>query len=360
MDTLKNTLQEISRLQPSYSPQNTSEMKQRGRLIRDTLVSEIAIRKPMLQEALSEYGQDFDVEGSDGIGRKTEAPWVRFYSKSMSPTPREGYYFVIHFSRDGRFVFLTVGCGSTIWENGSLRPVPKNELAKKVQLARKQIVNVFGSLGSYEDEIHLGAKANLPKIFERATASAKRIAVDALETVNLEELLKEGALQLRSVYQMQSVGGDLTQEVQDQIAIDDVIKPSRKHNAQGFGLTGSERKAVELQAMNVASRWFLNNGYSVVDTSVTEPFDLLVQKNGVSKKVEVKGSTSHDINSIMMTSNEVALHQEEKGSTVLILVSSINLVKGDKPVCDGGTIEVLLDWQIDDWLLEPTSYRVKR
>lgn len=135
MNTLKKTLRDISQLQPYYSPQNTKEMKQRGRLIRGSLLSEIMGRAQVLREALCEFGADFDVGESDGIGRKTEAPWVPFYSKSMLPTPREDYYFVILFSRDGRFVFFTGGSGSTIWENGSLRPVPRNELANKVRIA---------------------------------------------------------------------------------------------------------------------------------------------------------------------------------------------------------------------------------
>ncbi len=362
MDTLKNTLRDISRLQLHYSPDNTEKMEQRGRLIRDILVAEIKSRKETLKNALGDYGADFDVGASDGIGSKTEAPWVRFYSKSMSPSPREGYYFVIHFSRDGRFVFFTVGCGSTIWENDSLRPVPRNELQEKVNIARKQIVNVLGSLGSFKDEIVLGAKAPLPRTFERATATAKRIKVNLIETVNLEELLEEGAIQLKSVYQMQSVGGDLTQEFKDQIAIDEALNPHRNNRAkaQGFGLTGAERKAVELRAIDVASSWFMENGYKVSDTSATESFDLLVEKDGSSKKVEVKGSTSQDINSVMMTTNEISLHQEEQGSTALALVSQINLVKGDKPICNGGKLEVLIDWKIDEWTLEPTSYRVTR
>ena len=362
MDTLKNILIEISSLQPHYSPDNTDEMQLRGHLVRDTLVDEIKSRREILKNALGDFGMDFDVGASDGMGRKTEAPWVRFHSRSMSPSPREGYYFVIHFSRDGRFVFFTVGCGSTIWKNGSLKPVPRNELQERVNTARKQIVNVLGSLGSFKDEIILGAKAPLPQTFERATATAKKIEVTSIEGINLEELLVEGAIQLAAVYQMQSIGGDLNQEFKDQIAIDEAIKPTRNNSSktQGFRLTAGERKAVELQAMHVTSSWFLANGYSVSDTSATESFDLLVEKDGSSKKVEVKGSTSQELNSIMMTSNEVLLHQKEQGSTALALVSQINLVKGAKPECNGGNLEVILDWQIDEWSIEPTSFRVTR
>lgn len=362
MNKLQSTLTEIARLQLHYSPDNTVQMKQRGHLIRDGLVSEIRAREKLLKRALEDFGEDFDVGASDGIGRKTEAPWVRFFSKSMSPTPREGYYFVIHFSRDGRFVYFTVGCGSTIWENGSLKSIPKIELAKRVGLARGQILNVLGSLGSYKDQIDLGAKASLPKTFERATATAKKIDISSIEKVNLEDLLFEGARQLKTVYQMQSVGGDIPQSVQDQVVIDNAISPRRisSAKAQGFGLTGPERKAVELQAMKVASDWLVENGYTVTDTSSTESYDLLGEKYDSKIKVEVKGSTSFEINSFMMTSNEIRLHQEEQGNTILMLVSQINLIKGSEPICEGGRLEVLMDWRIDEWMLEPTSYRVIR
>ena len=155
-------------------------------------------------------------------------------------------------------------------------------MQERVEIARKQIVTVLGSLGSFKDKIILGAKAPLPRTFERATATAKRIEVNSIEGINLEELLEEGATQLAAVYQMQSIGGDLNQELKDRIAIDEALKPTKNNSskAQVFRSTGAERKAVELQAMNVASSWFLANGYSVFDTSATESFDLLVEKDG--------------------------------------------------------------------------------
>ena len=62
----------------------------------------------------------------------------------------------------------------------------------------------------------------------------------------------------------------------------------------------------------------------------------------------------------MMTSNEISLHQEEQGFTAAALVSQINLVKGAEPICNGGKLEFLLVWQIDEWSFEPTSYCVTR
>ena len=48
-----------------------------------------------LRQALGEFGGEFDVGSSGGIERKTEAPWVRVFAKSMSPTPRDGFYLVM-------------------------------------------------------------------------------------------------------------------------------------------------------------------------------------------------------------------------------------------------------------------------
>ena len=54
MDSLKNTLRDISLLQPHYSPDNTEKMKQRGRLIRESLVAEIKSRKETLKNDSAE------------------------------------------------------------------------------------------------------------------------------------------------------------------------------------------------------------------------------------------------------------------------------------------------------------------
>ena len=82
-DKLKAIIKQICDLQPSYSSENTVEMQERGRLIRSELVSELRARSAMLSPHMGEYGGDFIVGASDGIGRKTEAPWVRFSSENV-------------------------------------------------------------------------------------------------------------------------------------------------------------------------------------------------------------------------------------------------------------------------------------
>jgi hypothetical protein len=79
-------MKRITELQPSYSSDNTDEMKERGALIRRELPEALRDYLPELRPELGKYGADLAIDASDGIGRKTEAPWVRLASKELSPT----------------------------------------------------------------------------------------------------------------------------------------------------------------------------------------------------------------------------------------------------------------------------------
>lgn len=113
--------------------------------------------------------------------------------------------------------------------------------------------------------------------------------------------------------------------------------------------------------MEVAAQFLRDIGYAVRDTSATRPFDFEATLNGAMTKVEVKGTTSDRVDGILMTSNEVALHRNEKGSTALVIVSSIRLVElAGAYSCSGGSVEWLPGWDIDKWSREPTAFRVTR
>lgn len=178
---MQDVLRRICELQPSYSPDNTPEMQERGKLIRQELTSELKSLQQALAPQLGSYGNSFSVGASDGIGRKTEAPWVRFCSKEMSPKPTDGYYVVIHFKRDGSGLYLTLGCGSTSWSGGSLIPLKPKQLTQKTDIAKQAIEDEHGKLNDFTDDINLGAKAPLPRTFEQATAIAKFIEVKEIE-----------------------------------------------------------------------------------------------------------------------------------------------------------------------------------
>ncbi len=358
---MKDVLTRICELQPKYSSANTPEMRERGELVRARLAGELRARLPELQKAFDPIFDDLAVEASDGIGRKTEAPWVRLYSRAMSPNPREGFYLVIHFAANGSAVFITVGCGSTIWGGGDLRSLPDEELQKRTSWARAVIEQKFGTTEPFADQIMLGAKAPLPKTFEKATAIAHRIAGDSLRNTDIESLLFSAAERLSEIYLAQLDQRDVSPGDQAVEEIYSITKPLRRGRRQGRGLGAPERRAVELRAMGLAIQYLIAQGYDCQDTSAAESFDLLARRAGQELKIEVKGTTSDICDSILMTRNEVNLHKIEKGATGLIIVSHIRISRGaDLVTADGGVVEALLHWDIDNWLADPVAFQLTR
>jgi hypothetical protein len=201
---MKEIIRRICELQPDYSPDNTPAMQERGRLLRDDLANEIRRLEEPLAAALGQFGDGVHVDASDGIGRKTELPWVRFCSKDMSPRPTEGFYSVRHFSTDGSAVHVTVGCGSSQFRNGSFRALPDEDLDQRTSWARKVISEAKGAIEPFNDLPDFGARRPLPKSFERATALSKRISLEDLDDFDLEGLLIRAAGYLREIYQAEA------------------------------------------------------------------------------------------------------------------------------------------------------------
>ena len=145
--------------------------------------------------------------------------------------------------------------------------------------------------------------------------------------------------------------------------IEKVINPNRETsgNRQGRGLSTVEKKLVENWAMDITAQHLNSLGYNVTDTSSKKSFDFLARLGEKTLKVEVKGTTSTDPDSVSMTYNEVKLHQMEKGQTALSIVSGIVLYDRDSnPKCKGGRLEFIEGWDIDEWTLEPISFQVSR
>lgn len=337
-------------------------MQERGDLIRSALPRELRDRLHVLRQAFDPLFDDLAVDGSDGIGRKTEAPWVRIYSKAMSPTPREGYYIVIHFSADGGACFFTIGCGSTIWSGGDLRPISDLQLGAKTSWARFVVKARWGTLAPFADAIDLGARAALPRTFEKATAIARRIPVDSIDGLDLDGLIFAAAERLSAIYLAQIDRRDLAPGDQAVGDLATIVKPLRQRTrAQGIGLTGPERRSVELRAMFLATQYLQSEGFDCVDKSAVESFDILARRNGQALKIEVKGTTSELCDSILMTRNEIELHRRERGSTGLLIVSRIRLDRNSAiPSASGGVVEALMQWEIDEWILEPVAFQVRR
>ena len=356
------TLRRICALQSDYSPDNTPAMKERGQLVRQVLRAELEALAPELRLAMGAFGSEFETQASDGIGRKTEAPWLRFFARTMSPDPRHGFYAVIHFAANGTAVFVTVGCGATTWANGELRALTDEDLQQKRQWAQRVITDRFGSIDPFGDQIDLGAHAKLPRAFEKATAVAKKLPVGALDEGHVTSLLVSAARHLGALYEAQRVGLGVSAFEYVQTEVDEIARPTRATGTgQGFRLSQEERVAIELRAMKVSRLWLEAAGYACTDTSKRSPFDFLAVKASEELKVEVKGTTVSDCSSIFMTRNEVELHRSEKGTTALLIVAGITIQKVDGVViAEGGTLTEMMRWDIDLWDVVPMAYQIRK
>ncbi|TIO30409.1 DUF3578 domain-containing protein, partial [Mesorhizobium sp.] len=225
------TLERICRLQPQYSAENTPAMQERGRLVRADLKTELEGLGPRLAAALGPFGGDLLVDASDGIGRKTELPWVRFCSRSMSPNPTEGFYCVTHFSTDGSAVHLTVGCGSSRFHKGSSVPLPDHELDAQTDWARRVVIEEFGTLVPFDDPADFGATRRLPVSFQRATAISHRVAYSDIRATDFGELFDQAAQRLRPIYAAQAIGRDLTDADQRELEIAATLNPVNRRSS---------------------------------------------------------------------------------------------------------------------------------
>lgn len=360
---LKDVFAEILKLQTTYSSTNTPAMKRRGELIRYVVPDKVRDHVEEIEPTFVGAGYELAIEGSDGIGRKVASPWVRLFDPAMSSSATQGWYIVLHFSKDGRTFYLTVGCGATILQDGNLIDVPDEQLFAQIAWARERVARTRLSWERFQDPIRLRGNA-LSVQFEKATAFAKAYDIESFREHDFWADLKVLTVLLVALYEEQRLGkAPLSDPPEVSAVTKEAGGPSKAfRKGQGRGLTGPERKAVACRAMEVVRTALKDKGYSKVkDTSETQSYDFAATKDGASWKVEVKGTTSSQSDVIMLTANELALHRTERGSTILAIVFDIQLDRTPEgPRAAGGTLEWLAPWNPDEWAFEPTAYRAER
>lgn len=131
--------------------------------------------------------------------------------------------------------------------------------------------------------------------------------------------------------------------------------PVTKSNGRGRMQDQGRREAVELHAMRLAQLYYEREGYTVEDTSATEPYDLQCEKGGDIRLVEVKGTTLAG-STVELTAGEVESAREYV--TDLFVVSDIECIgHGEEARATGGNCRVFRDWDPEGDDLEPTAYR---
>ena len=363
---LQTHFDEVLELQKHYTSTNTPEMKRRGELIRQAIPDLLRSNLQAIEPIFTNAGFSCEVEGSDGVGLKNASPWVRVFDPLMSPSATQGWYIVLHFSRLGDTAYLTVGCGATTFNHGSLVKIASKELQRRVGWARSLAVSLDFDTVQFSDVVRLHGN-ELSNQFEQATAYAKGYPVGAIDDVQFWKDLIALSQLLIHFYECERTGKDPAtsqpEVSQAQSEIEDVIRANRpSKKGQGRGLSHPERVAVELQAMAVArARLEELDFQEIVDVSKTHSCDFKGERDGKEWLIEVKGTTSSEANLFLLTAQELALHRSNQGRTVLVLVSGITLSRhSDGPKASSGSPEVFLPWEPQEWTFEATSFRAVR
>lgn len=360
---MRELLEEVLELQKKYSSKNTPEMNRRGVLIRTEIPNSFLEVRDRLVKVMGRTGEDLEFEGRDATGPKSEIPWVRFYSESRSPNAREGWYCVLLFTGDGSGVYLSLGHGSTRWEDGNYKPRSEQELLDHVTWARGVLGEQIKNDSRLVESIDLRfERSKVAESYQRGTAVALWYSDQSLPSESqLTSDFEMFSKMLSLLYNELDLGRTPdSKSLVVQTHLETVRSPrksSKSSNRQGWGLTSQEKKVVEKHSMSLSEKRLVELGFTdIEDVSSSSPFDYKVKKDGVEYVVEVKGTTgTGDI--IILTVNEVGVHKERYPNNLLIVVHSIDLDRTSKiPVPSGGVVEVTFPWKVRETELRPLTF----
>lgn len=131
---------------------------------------------------------------------------------------------------------------------------------------------------------------------------------------------------------------------------------SRRAARQGRQIDPKVRKLVEARAMKMAAAYYEKRGYSVEDTSATQPYDLVCRAPGAEFRVEVKGTQTLG-EGVIVTRNEVEAARQYGSTTHLFIVHSIEVEQTDSGYqLSGGKLRLIKDWRPADSDLSPIQF----
>lgn len=359
---MRSDIRRVIELQSQWTSENTSQMQERGRLIRNAIPIALKGWRDDLSECLGDYGDSFAVEGRDGTGLKAHVPWVRLFSSQKAPSAQQGWYCVYLFHPDGSGVSLCLSHGSTTWDGGSLTVRSDAEANELLAWATASLAAQVATLGGIKRGVELGSKDKLALAYEKTTAYSQFYPADSLpDDTSLQADLKAFLGFLGRLYRAEDLGQSPEAISPEVSALNTLVELAanpllhgQTQRGQGRGLTAAERKLVELEAMKHAREWLAAHSFKAEDTSLTKPYDFFATKSGVEFVVEVKGSTG-GLGDIILTKNEVAAHQFWYPNNILIVVYGMSLSETRSSV-SGGTVHAIESWKINDADLVPLSF----
>lgn len=359
---MRETLQAIISLQAEYTAEATPAMKRRGVMIRATLPEEIRAFGTSLRNALGKYGDDADAQGKDNQGQMAEVPWVRWYSRSRSPSATRGWYVVYLFHPRGEGVSLCLSHGSTHIDGNNFVKRTDTEVAELMTWASTVVGGEFADESTVRQGVVL-AGGDLASAYERTTVFSKFYAAGAIPPdAVLEADLVRFMGPLAKLYDAEERGVTPGAQSPDLLALRDEVErfitPLRNRaNGQGRGLTGPLRKLVELHAMGHARDWLKDEGFDFDDVSANDSCDFRAKRNGEEWVIEVKGTTGGP-GSVLLTRNEVLLHRANHPRNALLVVHGISLSE-DRTRPQGGELIAISPWALEEERLSAVCYEYR-
>ncbi|KQM81282.1 MrcB family domain-containing protein [Agromyces sp. Leaf222] len=170
---------EILGLQHQWSDKTTEAMQQRGILIRD-VVPEWFRHNGAASVARGGWAPfPLEVQGKDGIGRKSQVPWVRFYSPRESESATDGWYVVYLFAGDGSGVVLALMHASTHAVGDALIPQDEQSIREAVDWARAELGGWMRHDARLLTQISLRApKSKVAGPYEKSVVAAFEYSAD--------------------------------------------------------------------------------------------------------------------------------------------------------------------------------------
>ena len=181
----------------------------------------------------------------------------------------------------------------------------------------------------------------------------KYVEIDDRSNRLLEPIVRRGKFQLDS---FRLIDNQFSLELIKALGLEE-IEVTSVSSSQGFGLTAAEKKVVELHAVKLAIEHLTMLGYTEIeDVGDKESFDLRALSSEKQINVEVKGSTGA-ASSVILTKNEVSFQKDAYPLNGLFVVSNIELTRGEKISAQGGDIQFISPWLIDESSLNAISYQ---
>ncbi|WP_282297820.1 DUF3578 domain-containing protein [Stenotrophomonas sp. PS02289] len=359
---IKDDVLEVLRLQKDYSPSVTESMARRGSIIRQALPRGLSRIAEELRIGAGIRPGEFLLEGSDGQGRRSLVPWVRFSSRVRSPSATKGWYVVLLFREDGSGAYLGLAHASNESASGGFVSRSAAEATRLVKWARDLIGSDIRGDGRLSEEIELG-QGKLGRSYESTTATSYFYPVDDIPSdEQIADDLRFMAVLLGKVYSADDAQIRTRETSLDVISVIEAVEETttgRARAGQGFGLSPAERRAVELRAMAAAIDYFAGQGYSVEDTSATKSYDLMVKLGPATLYIEVKGTTC-SLGDIVLTRNEVDHHLQQYPNNGLFVLSEVQLIRDStQATAVGGVPFVSTPWQVEIDRLQPIAFRYR-